>query len=242
MGFFLRFLFNLFLYPGVWISSLLCCACFKRKRKSIFVKQKDKDRLVVYFHGNGLPASWYMASAGSFMESTADYLFLEYPGYGNSGCCSFPKSEQDIVNACVHDIQKYAHGYKEVIYHGTSLGTAILAKVMQIVPPTYAIFENPFISTHDIVPTFIRRLFDVRKNLHEWRTEWSKLDPKIPMLFLFSSEDEQFRHFPMIHPQLSDRKIVEFQWLHGAGHNDALLHPDYQKLILEFLSKQARKE
>jgi len=76
------------------------------------------------------------------------------------------------------------------------------------------------------------------KSMAEWAvTEEQLRAAHVPCLFLFGTKDNNIKKIPDLRNAMG--RYAEFVEIEGAGHGDALLHPDFLKAVLRSLGDHA---
>jgi len=72
----------------------------------------------------------------------------------------------------------------------------------------------------------------------EWAVTEERLRAAhVPCLFLFGTQDDNIKKIPDLKKAMAE--YAEFVEIEGAGHGDALLHPDFMKNVLRFIGDHA---
>ncbi len=169
---------------------------------------------VLYAHGNAMLVDHCLEFAQMYGEMGLGVLLVEYRGYGISG-------GSPSQRAIVSDFTRFREWLEErpevgeVIYHGRSLGGAVVAQLARKHQPAAMILESTFTSVRSftgrylIPPILLRHPFDTKMAIGE---------VSAPILILHGESDQ-------IVPMSQGRRLHEaapasiFVSMPG-GHND----------------------
>lgn len=193
---------------------------------------------IIFFHGNGenLQTLWLVRIFEEFDKLGANYLAVEYPGYGNSSGSAQEKTLLESAQAVVKKIQSEFQPQSIVLF-GWSLGAAVAVQIA-INPTTRIsglILASPWLSLEAIAKEhypdwMVNLLLTERYDSFAVASQIS-----IPVLVIHGSRDEII---PVKHGrELSQRFPGLFQFLEipRAHHGDLLAFPQTWQTISEFI-------
>ena len=181
------------------------------------VATKEKPGpLVVYGHGNGETIDMQTWMVDGYMEMGCVVLLVEYRGYGRSGGRpGQEKLREDLVYFVDLVMGRPEVDKRRVIYHGRSLGGAVMADLSREREPGALILESTMVSTGAFAWKYLAPAFLAR---NPYRTDEvvSKLNK--PMLVMHGKRDDLMPvwHGKKLHELGKGSEYVEFD----AGHND----------------------
>jgi fermentation-respiration switch protein FrsA (DUF1100 family) len=171
---------------------------------------------VIAAHGNAELIDKYPEKLGRYRELGYHLLIPEYRGYGRSdGDPSQARITQDFV--AFHDIlaDRDEVDIGRVVYHGRSLGGAVVAQLATVRTPRAMILESTFTSVVD----FARQYFIPRALIadpFDTRAVLNILD--VPLLIFHGTRDSvvPFEHGRALAEAAKNAKFVSYD----ADHND----------------------
>lgn len=195
--------------------------------EALFVRavpdDEEKRPVVVFAHGNGERITDWVFALRPYLEMGIHVFLVEYPGYGHSG----GRPSQKTISATFRNSllwlgdQQGVDGEK-IIFHGRSLGGAVLAQVLDEKHPAALILQSTFISLRPFArryfaPAFLLRdPFDGIKNLSGYTG---------PTLVMHGKGDAivPFQHAERLKEMMPQAQLIAYE----CGHND--LPPSWQK-------------
>ena len=198
--------------------------------------QATTSAVVLYFGGNAEDVL-YTASAASSIDARA-VVVVNYRGYGES--TGEPSQEALYEDGlAIYDYAiKRGVPPEHIAVMGRSLGSGVASMLAGARPVSAAILITPFDSLASVA-AYHNPFLPVRLLLrHPFpSTDWAKRT-HAPALILAAEHD-------FVVPATHARKLFEawagekqFHVLPQTGHNDIEMHPDYYRLVNEFLAKQ----
>lgn len=193
----------------------------------------EKSGVVFYAHGN---ASSIDQSAWSLSQYRLDgyhVALVEYRGYGRStGSPSQARITEDFAKAYDLVVARPDVDSSKIVYHGRSLGGAVLCSLARHRPPAAMILESTFTSLADVANSFFPGASIFVKDHFRSREALSKL-PDLPLLVFHGTEDEivpvsQGRE---LSESVPGSKLVLFK----SGHNNLPRYERYWSEIQSFL-------
>jgi len=195
------------------------------------IKSKPDAPLVLYFGGNAEEVSWMLDEIPR-QETGANWLLVDYRGYGASGGTP---SEQSLESDAVAWYDRFAPTNKRIVAFGRSLGSGVAVHLAAERKLDAIILIAPFDSMVEVgkrhypflpVTWLLRHRFDSLSLA-------PKLD--VPFLCVVATRDEVI---PAEHAKrLYDAWGGPKKWLElVASHNSIDGHPDYWPSIRSFLA------
>lgn len=192
--------------------------------------------VIVYFGGNAEDVLQTAATASRF--NARQMFFTNYRGYGrSSGTPGQQSLYDDALAIYAHAIEKGVRP-NQIVVMGRSLGSGVASMLAGARPVHAAVLVTPFASLTAVAAEHYPWL-PVRLLLrHPFpSTDWAR-QARAPALFLAAEQDA-------IIPPAHARKLFE-AWagrkqihvLNATDHNDIETHPDYYRLINEFLAAE----
>lgn len=196
--------------------------------------QATTPAVVLYFGGNAEDVL-YTASAASEIDARA-VVVVNYRGYGGSAGEPGQKALYDDGLAIYDYAIKRGVPPQHIVVMGRSLGSGVASMLAGTRPVRAAVLITPFDSLASVAAGHYPFL-PVRLLLrHPFpSTDWAKRT-KAPALILAADRDTVV---PAAHAQKLFGAWAGEKQLHvlaGMGHNDIDAHPDYYRLINEFLA------
>jgi fermentation-respiration switch protein FrsA (DUF1100 family) len=111
---------------------------------------KDKDKVVVFFHGNAGNASGRQPKIKEFLNKGYGFLMVEYRGYGgNPGKPNEIDNKKD-AQAAIRYLKEQGYNQNDLVLYGESLGTGIATYIASETAPAAVILEAPYTSLLDV--------------------------------------------------------------------------------------------
>ena len=195
--------------------------------------QATTSAVILYFGGNAEDVL-YTASAASNIDARA-VVVVNYRGYGGSTGKPGQQALYDDGLAIYDYALKRGASPEHIMVMGRSLGSGVASMLAGARPLRAAILITPFDSLASVAAGHYPFL-PVRLLLrHPFpSTDWAQRT-KAPVLIIAAERD-------LVVPAAHARKLFDawagakqFHVLPGTGHNDIEMHPDYYRLIDEFL-------
>lgn len=207
-----------------------------------FIKNKNSDTAVLFFHGNGGEASGRTDKFKVFSGLGLNGLIFDYQGYGNSegdiqGSDDF-FSDGEAALEFLH-----SRGFKDqnIILWGRSLGTAGAIDMAQNRNFKGVILESPFKNLKSISPYFVRAMIPSFFWKYKFENDEKVQNIIAPVLIFHGDSDEIFNssHAEALLQNIPSKKQLVI--LEG-GHYDFLTKgfDTYWKTVKEFLDESVR--
>lgn len=211
-----------------------------------FHDNRESDKLLVFFHGNGELASDYDGLAGFFNGCGASFWVIDYRGYGRStGFPSFPDMLTDaeaVIDFIPSLEKKVGRSLPVRIVMGRSLGSAPAVHLARKRGDKLSglILDSPYADG----PALVRRLGGSESEARETMKGRDNIDNIrrcfLPALIIHGTEDfiipvgDAEALFDAL-PEPDKR----FVGISGAGHNDLLLKgvEEYGTELKKFIAK-----
>jgi fermentation-respiration switch protein FrsA (DUF1100 family) len=200
--------------------------------------RRDTGLAVLVAPGNGGNRAGRAGLARELGARGLAVLLLDYRGYGgNPGSPSEDGLAAD-ADAAVRALDDLGHPSDRTIFFGESLGTGVVAGLLQRHRPAAVVLRSPF-----------TELADVGRHHYPWlpvrtllRDRFPVLDPvagsDVPITVIYGDRDD------VVPTELSARvadsapALVERVVLAGAGHNDAVM---FGPLVADAVERLARR-
>lgn len=186
--------------------------------------------LVVYAHGNAEFAEDFFLLREPYTAAGFHVLVLEYRGFG---AVPGSPSEDAIVADSVALIEAACArpdvDGTRVVYHGRSLGGAVLGTVSGVRPPSRLVLEAAFSS----VPSMARRFLVPRYLLRDrFDVPLAVAGGSFPVLQLHSRDDEvvPFTEATIIAAALPPDRLTR-AYVDGMSHQESWLTRDPERLV-----------
>ncbi len=201
--------------------------------KGYGVDELHRGPAVLIAHGNRELIDFYMNRAEAYQSMGYTVLLGEYRGYGRSaGRPSRKRIESDYRRYYDQLISLPTVDTERIVFHGRSLGGAVLSELSRHRPPAAIIVESTFTSIKEMAhgaPDFL--LSD------NYDTLSALLDYQGPILIIHGTEDKvvPVRHALEIKKQIPAAELI----LYDCGHSDG--PPEWEKYwkdISRFLNQE----
>lgn len=118
--------------------------------KAWFAPPTTKNKVVVFFHGNGGNAGGRDIKAKEFLDAGYGFLLTEYRGYG--GNPGYPKESciKKDAQTTLDFLKNKGYSGNDIILYGESIGTAVAVYTATNNAPYAVILEAPFSSLLDV--------------------------------------------------------------------------------------------
>lgn len=177
----------------------------------------DTNSLVtLHLHGNAGNITHRLLTASHIRQAGSAVLLLDYRGYGKSTGRPTESGLYDDATAAYDWLVR--RGYRRIVLHGESLGTAVAAELALRRPCTALILEAPFTSARAVAG----KVLPVLGPLLTWGFDTRSRLPKVnaPVFIIHGDKDEVIAYefgqeLYSIAPQPKT-----FWSVSGATHND----------------------
>lgn len=190
--------------------------------------------LILYFHGNTRSIKGWAKYARDFYRFNYDVVLVDYRGFGKS---TGKRSERDMLSDMqfVYDELKKQYGEDHLIVYGRSLGSGFAAKLASDNKPRYLILDAPYYNFRKVVERFLPFL-PIRLVLrYHLRTDRWLVQVKCPVYILHGTRDWLIPLQHSIDLQRLNPKRITLIRIHGGGHNNLPLFPEYHNFIRDIL-------
>ncbi|WP_341226414.1 alpha/beta hydrolase [uncultured Arcticibacterium sp.] len=204
-----------------------------------FSEEKEKNGLVIYFHGNTRSIKGWAKYSRDFTVHGYDVLMIDYRGFGKSrGKRSEKAMKEDAQH--VYNRLRYDFGILEsdIVIYGRSLGSGFAAKLASSNKPKMLILDAPYYSFSNLTSRFLPFLplsiilrFKIRTD------EWLKYC-RCPIYIIHGTKD-------LLIPLRSSVRLSKVAPLnthlapiYGGGHNNLPSFPEYHRVLRDILLGQ----
>jgi pimeloyl-ACP methyl ester carboxylesterase len=179
--------------------------------------------VAVFAHGNGELITDWPHALRPYLEMGVHVLLVEYPGYGRSdGKPGAATIVETFANALAWVRDQVGVDKDKLIFHGRSIGGAVLVQLIHEQAHAVLILQSTFISLkpfaqHYLVPSFfLRDSFDSTQLLDGYSQ---------PTLIMHGKNDMivPYKHAEQIKNILPKARLISYE----CGHND--FPPNWQK-------------
>lgn len=208
------------------------------KLHALLFRSPDAKGVVFYLHGNAGSLEDWGIVAETFTSQSYDVFIPDYRGYG--------KSEGTITNeAQLHrDMQTlYDHIKEDYPEHrlsvlGHSIGSGMAARVAAVNSPKLLILQAPPYSLPDLVRnTFPLQVFPTFLLKYKLETGKYIREAEMPVVVLHGDKDEVVYYGSSLKLQENFKPEDTLITLHGLGHNNFLVTPQYRNEIQKILER-----
>ena len=192
----------------------------------------DRDRVLVYFGGNGERLDLWREVVARHFPDHATYL-MAYRGYGASdGSPSQDGLSADALALIDHVNERHPDARVDVI--GRSLGTAVALHVATQRPVDHVVLVTPFDSLTATASDLFPGLPVARLIEDHWDSAAIAADVQVPILVLRAARDQVVRpeRTDVLLRVLRQPVVISFP---DADHNDISDDPGYWTAISTFL-------
>ncbi len=190
--------------------------------------------LILYLHGNSRSIKGWAKYAQDFYRYNYDVVLVDYRGFGKS---TGRRSEREIIGDLqfIYDSLIAQYPEEHIILYGRSIGSGFAAKTASENNPRYLILDAPYYNFRKVVERFLP-LLPIRFVLrYQLRTDKWLPRVKCHTYILHGTKD---RLIPISQSEklqrLNPRKITLIR-IHGGGHNNLPLFPEYHNFIRDIL-------
>jgi pimeloyl-ACP methyl ester carboxylesterase len=198
--------------------------------------QSASSRIILYFGGNGEDVLY--TAANSQMLHAARMLVTNYRGYGlRKGRPSQAGLFEDALAIYDHVARQPSVRPEDIVVMGRSLGSGVATYVAANRPVRAVILVTPYDSVAAVAKASYPFLPVGLLLKHPFPSDTFAPKIKAPALFIAADQDAVIppAHAKRLAEVWGGEKTVEV--LAGAGHNGVAEHPDYYRVINEFMDK-----
>lgn len=198
-----------------------------------FIVNQPKG-LILYFHGNSRSIKGWAKYAKDFYRYQYEVVLVDYRGFGKS---TGKRKEKDMLNDMqfVYDTLAVTMPENHIIVYGRSIGSGFACKLASDNRPRYLILDAPYFSFLKVVERFLPILPHKYILQYHLRTDrWIK-QVNCHTYILHGTRDwlipiKQSENLKKLVPA----KITLIP-IHGGGHNNLPLFPEYHNFIRDIL-------
>lgn len=172
--------------------------------------------LIVFAHGNGELAHWWLESFRHFRELGFAILLLEYPGYaGAPGSPSAASIEESALEALDQVKDRQDIDEQRIIVYGRSIGSGVACLLAEKRQVSALVLESAFSSLHALVKEHGYPAFLLRDRFNNDEIV-ANLD--VPVFLYHGARDRiiPFSHSQQLADLAKNATLVEV----NCGHND----------------------
>jgi fermentation-respiration switch protein FrsA (DUF1100 family) len=173
---------------------------------------------VIYCHGNGELIDHQSAIVDQYHRMGVSVLLPEYRGYGRSEGKPSQKGIGQDMRAWRRILGDRADvDADRIVYHGRSLGGAVVCDLARDHPPAAMILESTFYSMGRMAQRYFAPPFLLR---HPYRTNQVVAKADWPILIMHGTQDPVIpvEHGRALRDAAPDGLVTYFEW--EAGHGD----------------------
>lgn len=196
------------------------------------VDAENPGPVVIYAHGNFELAENYPWDWQRYTRQGVSVLVPEFRGYGHAhGSPSKARIDADFAAFYEQMIARPDVDADRVVYHGRSLGGAVVASLAEQHPPAALILESTFTSVRSmawrflVLPVLVRDPYDTRSVLQDYAG---------PVLIVHGEEDNiiPISHAHQNHAASQTSTLHTYPMNHNDAWPDALLS-DIEGFLIE---------
>ena len=194
-------------------------------------EKPEAQGVILYFHGNaGDLDSW-----GNVSEQYKDYpyhlLVVDYRGFGKSTGKISSEAQLQADAKAVYEFAVAKYQLKNIVIHGTSIGTGVASWLAAHHPTKALVLETPYVSLtqmvaeiYPFVPSF---LLKYKLENDRWLAQC-----KAPIHLIHGTRD---RVVPYTHSEILQKKVpgARLHTIKNGGHNDLSMYPQYTIALKE---------
>lgn len=198
--------------------------------------QSSSSRVILYFGGNGEDVLYTVANSQRL--HAARMLVTNYRGYGlRKGRPSQVGLFEDALAVYDYAARQPSVRAADIVVMGRSLGSGVATYVAANRPVRAAILVTPYDSVAAVAKASYPFLPIGLLLKHPFPSDTFAPQIKVPALFVAADQDAVIppAHAQRLAEVWGGAKTVEV--LAGAGHNGVAEHPDYYRVINEFMDK-----
>jgi esterase/lipase len=200
------------------------------KGTRFYLKEKTKNKIVVYYHGNAESACDRSIVRTTFEQPSVSVMFVEYTGYANDG----KKPSKNLILIDVENIVDFIEekGFEKIVIYGQSIGSGAASYHAKIGQVDTLILATPFSSIKDVVRARFG-IYPVSLILRETYDNVAWLENYSNKLVILQGDKD------IIVPPRFSRKLFEsahtkdkqYILIEGARHNTVWEFPEFRDTI-----------
>ncbi|MEJ2501059.1 MAG: alpha/beta hydrolase [Campylobacterales bacterium] len=200
----------------------------------VWVVNPGHVKALIYFGGNAENVAYDVDEFSARFPGRTLYL-VNYRGYGGS---SGTPDEAGLYRDALALYDRFAPAHDRMAVIGRSIGSAVATELASKRATEKLVLITPFDSAVSVAqklyPLFPMRL--IVRDRYDSLARSEKIS--VPVLIIAAGRDE-------IIPPENTRRLarafseeqLRFETLPGTGHNDLHLHPDYDRLLSNFINR-----
>lgn len=195
---------------------------------------KEAKGLIYYHHGNAGNLQGWGRMASTFLNIGYDVLIYDYRGYGKS--TGRIRQQQELHSDAEFILESFLkeHNYDRVVYHGTSLGSGIAAKLAVSHPPAALILETPYYNFLELIHYHYPYLPAGILSKYTFRTDRFLKQLKCPILLIHGTDDKIVPYEASV--KLAEiRKDIKLLTIRNGVHNNLTDFETYHREVRSFL-------
>ena len=202
-----------------------------------YFKQKSKDSVIVYYHGNAGSTCDRSFSKSIFEQSEHSILFVEYAGYSNDN----REPSKELIQQDVRNVHEFIQQnlFKKVIVYGQSIGASVASYHAFLGNVDYLILATPFSSLTDVAKSQFG-IYPINILLKEKYNNIELLKNfKNKILIIHGDNDSVIPHKfseKLYHNLITSKR--NYMLIEGVGHNDIWSSNIFKEKIIEAIQKE----
>lgn len=201
----------------------------------LFYKGRDAKKVVLFFHGNAGSLRGWKEVASDFTEKGADFLVIDYRGYGKSSGKFSEAGFYADGQAAYEYLLAQSYRPEQIVVVGRSIGSGVATDLASRRPVGGLILEAPFSSLLQLGKEKYWFLLPGLWARYRFDNFGKIAKVNAPILLLHGESDS------LIPPEHSRRLLGRIKsggkltLIPGGDHNDLGSFPEYHEAVGEFL-------
>jgi len=192
-------------------------------------KNNNKNKIILYLHGNGGNISHRVGEYSSFLDEDYGLFALDYRGYGKSEGSPSEEGLYKDARSAVKFIEDKGFQTKDIILYGESLGTAIAIQLASEKEFYAVILESPFTSMLNVakkhysflpVSLLLKHKFDSLSKLHKVDENILVMHGDRDSLVPYEYGLEIYNSLKKNKENKNNKQIISMTTFKNKGHNN----------------------